>query len=365
MVLTWWLAGLALVVLFTPIVVFLVRGWRSRREELLGYFTDEAIRLYFERFYSAALPEKSTEAAAFARHHDAHFGRHHFVLPLLVLAGVASIALAWCADSFAQAAGDKSYFWRPLSPIPVAALLGAYAWVVFELISESVRRTLSPSNILWAIFRFAVAAPIAMAVTSLFQDVLGVALAFLLGGFPTQQLMVLLRRLANQKLGLGDQPEGRVSEIQVLDSVDRRTAERLAEENITAIVQLAYCNPVEISIRTSIRLDVIADYVGQALVWNYLGEDTPKLRRLGIRGAPEVADLWRELNDEEPDGRVLKQNAEKTVDFAATALKLDPGAFRNTIAQVAEDPYTVFLCSIWGLDGKAESSDPEQSGVND
>jgi hypothetical protein len=349
MVVTWWVAGLALVALFAPVVLFLGWEWRSRRDEVLAYFADKAIILYFKRFFSASVPESADAKRAFAEHHDRLFGRRHFVLPLLVLLAVSAVAIAWCADSYAQAAGDSGLFWRPLPPIPVSALFGAYAWVLYDFISQAVCRVLGPSNVLWATYRFAIAAPLAGAVASLFNEDLGVPLAFLLGSFPTHSLMLMMRRLANQKLGLGDQAEGRESELQLLDSLDRRTAERFAEENITCIVQLAYCNPVEVCIRTSIRLDVITDYVGQALLWNYLQEDTKLLRTIGIRGAPEIANLWDELNDTSPNAKALRETAEKTLAAAAKALKLEVETFRNTVAQIAEDPYTVFLCSIWVL----------------
>jgi hypothetical protein len=357
MVATLWLAALALAVLFTPVAFFLFRGWTTRRDELLNCFTEAALLLYFKRFFPAVDQRQDGVRAAFSRHHNVLFGRGQFVLPLFVLAVVAGIALLWCADSIAQAAGDKGLFWRPLSPIPVAALLGAYVWILFEFISESVRRTLSTSNILWATFRIAIAAPLAGAVTSMFEPGIGLSIAFLLGSFPTQPLMVLVRRLATKKLGLGDEPEGLESEVQGLDSIDRRTAERLADENVTAVVQMAYCNVVEISIRTGMRLDVVADYAGQALVWDYLGKDAAKLRPLGIRGASEVADLWTELNSEEAEDAALRRTAEKTLVVAAGLVGVDAEAFRNTVAQIAEDPYTIFLCSIWGLDEDEEESE--------
>lgn len=328
-------------------------GWKSRREGVLSYFTRKAIVLYFIRFSLASVPKAEAAKRAFAEHHDKLFGRRcHFVFPCVVLAAASSVAIAWCADSIAQAAGDTGLLWRPLSPIPISALLGAYAWVLFDFISQCVRRAFSPSNLLWATFRFAIAAPLATSVASLFNEDSGVPLAFLLGFFPTQSLMLLTRRFANQKMGLGDQPDGIESELQLLGSLDRRTAERFAAQNILCIMQLAYCNPVEDCIRTNIRLDVIADYVGQALTWNYLREDTRALRAIGLRGATEIAVLWNEFNDENPDAASLRQTAEKTLTDAATVLKLEVDVFRNTVSQIGEDPYTIFLCEMWALEAE-------------
>jgi hypothetical protein len=348
--LTYWVAGLAIVVLLQPYLYFLVRGWGARRAELLDYFTEDVAVLFFQRFFPA-IPTKGLQARKrFAEYHDRLFGRRHFLLPLVVLAASGGGALVWCADSLARSAGDPGRIWRPLPEIAVSAILGAYLWALYDMTSESIRRTLNPTHLLWATFRIVIAVPLASAVTSITVPALGVPVAFLLGAFPTQPLMLLVRRLATKRLGLGDEPEGRESEVQILDSVDRRTAERLADENITTIAQMSYCNPVEISIRTGLRLDVLADYVGQALVWNYLNDQAPKLRPMGLRGAPEFGDLWDELEDDDAGSASQRAVAEKTLAAAGAAVNVAPDVFRNTVAQIAEDPYTVFLRSIWAID---------------
>jgi hypothetical protein len=191
----------------------------------------------------------------------------------------------------------------------------------------------------------------AYALTGYFKEDVGVPTAFLLGVFPTQWLIGFARKVARKWMNLGEGPEGQESELQTLQSMDPRMAERLADENILTNLQLAYADPIVLSIRTNLGFSTVVDFVSQALLWIYLEDDAKKLRKFGLRGAQEVRSLWDELHEHEdgtPEEKAeLKARAEETLDAAVVELSIDKAALRNTLGQVALDPYTTFLCEIW------------------
>jgi hypothetical protein len=81
------------------------------------------------------------------------------------------------------------------------------------------------------------------------------------------------------------------SDLLGLDGIDKPLVERLAIEDITSIVQLAYCDPIQLTMRTNLSFNAVVDLVSQALAWVYLGEKLTAIRPLGCRGAYEVRQL--------------------------------------------------------------------------
>jgi len=91
-------------------------------------------------------------------------------------------------------------------------------------------------------------------------------IAFLLGAFPTRSISTIARRLARRQLNLGaDTEEKAESELEALQGVDTRIAERFADEGITTIVPLAYSDPVELTTRcASFSFSFVVDCASQA-----------------------------------------------------------------------------------------------------
>jgi hypothetical protein len=190
------------------------------------------------------------------------------------------------------------------------------------------------------------AVPLAYAVGAMFAAQLAIPIAFLLGAFPTRSISTMARRLARRTLNLGaDTDEKAESELEKLQGIDTRVAERFADEGITTIVQLAYGDPVELTMRcASFSFSFVVDCVSQALAWEYLTDDLPKLRAYSLRGAQEIANLVREL-----DGTDLaaQKQAGDTLTAAAKSLGIDAVAFERTLREIKEDPYTEFILEVW------------------
>jgi hypothetical protein len=330
----------------------LLSGRISRRDEITGLLSPEAIESYFKRFHpNRALPAEGKHAAEFLKLYEEHLGLRTFVFPGVVLLAAIAIGIHWVRIGAPLYPTLDAPSAGTLPPIAVAAALGAYMWALIDFVEKYLRRSLAPSNLWWASFRFVIAVPMAYALTGYFKEDVGVPTAFLLGVFPTQWLIGFARKVARKWMNLGEGPEGQESELQTLQSMDPRMAERLADENILTNLQLAYADPIVLSIRTNLGFSTVVDFVSQALLWIYLEDDAKKLRKFGLRGAQEVRSLWDELHEHEdgtPEEKAeLKARAEETLDAAVVELSIDKAALRNTLGQVALDPYTTFLCEIW------------------
>src|SRR5208282_678422 len=344
-----------------PIAAFALRGWSIKRDDILGSFTTDAKALYLATF----LQVDSEQPAVASKQPDKDFddlyhkryGRWRLVLPTLLLITVclpltfliAESALArfvlsksGSAVTFAQAGVSNHYITLPR--VALAAIAGAFVWVVADLIAKYARYDLRPQDLLNATLRLAAAAPLGYAVASI-NPANGPFIAFAIGAFPLDAINVLLKRLANSKLNLdigvgGGQP----GQITKLDGIDSSIADRLQEEGITTVAQLAYCDSVQLCMRTGLLFDFVVDIVGQALAWIYLQDKLNDLRAGGLRSALEIRDMMEDLS--KPDE--TQANAAKALlQSLAATVKMDAAQFQNACDQIAEDPYTKFLYKVW------------------
>jgi hypothetical protein len=171
-------------------------------------------------------------------------------------------------------------------------------------------------------------------------------LAFVAGAFPLETVATIFRRVATQYLGLGiGVEEFNFDQVISLDGVDRPTADRLLAADVTTISQLAYCDPVQLTMRTGFAFDYIMDIVSQALAWLYFGEKLALLRPAGLRGAMELYDLLEAAKA--PVGGPSRLEADALMECAAKMIGVDRAGFHNACFEAAEDPYTRFLVAIW------------------
>ena len=338
-----WLAALLVVLLVGPPILYLLGPWTFRRHEILDGMSAPAIETYFETFH----PKVSNKTpASFSRFYAERFGRRHYVIPLVVLTLAGVTAIVWLVSTMLVWTGLRQPTSGTLDHISAAALSGAYLWVAADLIERWRFRDLSPADLWWGAWRLALAAPLAFAVSAMFTTQLAVPIAFLLGAFPTRSISTIARRLGRRALNLGaDTDEKAESELEKLQGIDTRIAERFADEGFTTIVQLAYADPVELTMRcASFAFSFVLDCASQALAWEYLMDDLIKLRPYSLRGAQEISSLITELDGHNP---VEKKTAHDTIAAAAKAIGIDPVAFERTLREIQEDPYTDFICKVW------------------
>lgn len=108
--------------------------------------------------------------------------------------------------------------------------------------------------------------------------------------------------------------------------------DRLQEEGIYTIQQLAYADPVDLVIRSNFQYAHIVDWVDQAILSIYMPDTLDRLRPCGIRGALEFAHL-------QGNPALLIQ--------VASVLGSDQVCLKNAIEQIDKDPHVLLLKNMW------------------
>lgn len=343
---------------------FLGFGWPTKKQQILDEFCDKTVKLYRDTFY----PESDVETAeAFARQYDERYGRHLFFFPValfvVTLLFVAYHSVSWVLLHDWLSAPEGT------AKIAIFALAGAYIWITYDLISRVRQNDVVTSDINRATLRLVLSLPFGFAVSA-FAGVLDggkvalstAALAFFVGVFPTDTVLKFMRRTGATALKLDAASSGEdVQQLTAIDGVSVPIAERLIDEGFRTNLQIAYADPIALTIKTGMGFSFILDCCGQALVRNYFNDDQMKiLRKFGLRTCIEVKSLSDPLA--EFDEAVLNALAAKTPAPAATpeqanaqaqltalagALALDEKSTRFIIDQIAGDPSSLFAWDMW------------------
>lgn len=334
-----------------PILAFIRRGWAIKRDDIVSSLNDNAKKLYLQTFLKE---EAKNPRNDFDRMYTHRYGRYRLTVPTVLLVLVLLTGTFCIAETAAVEILQFNHvkispaglgFTLPLAA--VGALAGSYTWVVYGLISNAAQYNLPPPFVLAATLRIIASVPLGYAIGALAEPNFGVFLAFAVGVFPLGTVQTILQRIATKqlKLDIGLDPTlGTDDQVVKLDGIDPPTADRLQDAGITTVPQLAYCDPVQLSMLTNIRFDAVVDMVDQALARIYLGDSLNEVRPYGLRGAMEVSNLLSDLNGADVYKR---EAAQKTLAACALATKLDADGLKNAFAEMSGDPYTVFLNRIW------------------
>jgi len=346
--LVYWACSIGWAMVILPAVVYLFTGWIARRERIITFLGGAQLKLYYEQYFPTV--DISRDSAAklckrFLKHYGKRYGRRTFVLPLILLAAVAAIGAAGTAQSI--------LVWRGLSngkafpEMAVSAFLGAFMWVVADQLGRFSSRDFTSTDVSNCIYRILIAVPFGYSLQTFTSKEFGIPLAFLLGAFPTGTLFTIARRLAGQKLGLGEEASGGKLQTEYLQDVSRTNAERFLDEGVSTIAELAWADPIDLSIRANRDFNYVVDCMSQALLWIYFEDRNPLnpvLYRFSLRGAQEASVLVDALIRKDP---VKLPAAQAALQGAAATLNMTTDALLHTLLQVKEDPYTEFLISIW------------------
>lgn len=384
--------------ILVPIIFYLATIWRWRRERLFKSLTPRCLRQYYLLFFpEAVLPQDDYGISAqFKRDFGKHYGLRFYILPLLLLMGltiVVDIASMGILLGWTPPVAIKPPV--PNEEVPgvmmVAALWGSLVWIAHDELGRICKHNIAPVDILHYSLRIVVAIPFGWSFSKLFTEIAGVPLAFMLGAFPTTTLLKFARRLSERRFGVADDEKQRGGELERLQCVGSPAADRLREQGVESIADLAYRDPIELSIRTNFDLKYVIDCVSQALLWIYFGDETDlrekQLYKFAFRGAQEVVhivedhDNWHE-QEEASTGALspLSAGARRVHDDVEAAIKeaqkilltpkidakvvqLPPAPQPEhahaqsdggesipllvTLRMVAADPFTKFICMLW------------------
>jgi lipoprotein signal peptidase len=317
-----------------PLFDFFFVGWKRRANEIATSLNAKAKQLYLNTFLQrqVALAQAPSE---FDKLYRDWYGRRYHVLPILLVLIISIV------ENFvlAQALQDlQSSEVKKLTTV-VAAIAGAYTFVTWEFFERMQRRDLSRTHILRGALRLTIALPLGFAFSSLSEGI-GPFLAFAIGVFPIEMLITILRRLANQKLKVEIGADTSGDQVKSLAGIDASIADRIADADITTITQLAWCDPIQLTMRANLQFNYVLDIVSQALAWVYLEKTLEKLRPLSLRGAIEIRILLLEIENgtaaEKRKARAVLPVAAKTADIALAGLIF-------AFDQIGYDPATEFL----------------------
>lgn len=342
-------AVVSAIIISYPLINYIYLGWKRKYNDIAGSLTAESARLYLYTFQRLKVP---TDVAMdeFTKFYLLWYGRRFLIVPsafLVVIVLMFTFVIgetSFVALAKSNASPIETSNFMTLPDIAVASIAGAYAFVSWDIILRSARRTLTPADILGSTIRIMIAIPLGYSLSSIVKENLAAFVAFAIAAFPIEATQTILQRLLNRQfnveLGAGTESDQVIN----LSGIDKNTADRLVEADITTILQMAYCDPVQTCMRTSLNFAVVSDLSAQALAWLYFENDLTKLRKFGLRGAREIRFLMQDLTKGDPDAKEL---AKELVQSASTYLGLSLDKLKNAFQQIANDPHTEFLAKAW------------------
>jgi hypothetical protein len=338
--------------LIFPLVHYVWNGWEAKRKDIMDSLNAEARLAYFKMFArnDAIPPSASIASTQFETLYSKWYGRRFFIVPGVLLFVVGAIAITMVALTGLY---RLHYFVTPplidLPDIAMAAIAGAYLWVVDDFISRARRLDFAPSDVMWGVLRLTIAIPMGYAFARVASSSAGPFVAFALGAFPLATLQSMLRRLANKSLSIEATAAEASDDIIKLQGVNPAIVERLANEDVTTVTQIAYCDPVRLVMRSSLSFDFVCDCMNQALAWMYLQSDLWTIRPLGMRGAAEIQQLVGDFDHAPTTSgeQVVHDRAVAAFPIIALAIKQDPITLQVVFRQIAGDPFTDFLSRVW------------------
>lgn len=336
----------AWIFLLIPSIIYLKTAWQIRFETLKAGLGHHALKLYFGQFFPAKKGISGDELGKeFEELYYRRYGQRLYIIPLILLMVISAIGIFLVGyNLFSWLKIDSRL--EPISPVAIAAFLGAYMWVAYDQIQRFRMRDFTFHDVNDCSFRFLIAIPLGFSFAAIFKESVGVTSAFFLGTFPSQTLFKFGRRFITEQLKVkGKNPEEPSNELEQLQCINREEAERYREEGKTTILQLAYSDPVDLTMRTNFDFNYVVDCISQALLWLYVGKkDMDKLRPLGIRGAQEAYTLEESLNSNDTEEKTIAEGNFREI---AQALNVTENTLKMLLNEVTEDPYTQFIVNVW------------------
>jgi hypothetical protein len=172
-----------------------------------------------------------------------------------------------------------------------------------------------------------------------------------------------------------DSSGNNVQELVKIDGITVPIAERFIDEGVITNLQLAYADPVALTIKSGMDFSFILLCCAQALVRTYFNDDQMKVvKKYALRTGFEIKTLNDALNSydtvkddaakagkaEPPPPNSAQAAAKEQLENFAIALALDAASTRFILDQIAGDPYTKFIWWMW-----PDTPDPQQTDAAD
>lgn len=245
---------------------------------------------------------------------DEAFGFRNYILPLLFVTSislVASYIIVYAVEIFPYFSknyeGDiNDSFILSLTSLGtedleiqrrslvalLMAFLGSFLWSARDMITRLIHEDLPPSVFYWAGLRMILAAVVALVLSFIFggEGMSGVInpdnvipwLALGTGMFPDRIINYLSKRFNSLFSNKFDVNSGYLS-LENIEGISLRHKERLSEENIESVQNLASAGLTELIVNTPFEPRQILDWIGQAKMLCYAKAHAEQFRSVGIR----------------------------------------------------------------------------------
>jgi len=242
----------------------------------------------------------------------------------------------------------------------ILALLGAFVWSVYEILSRRYSRDLTPQELLEITFRLIAAIPIGYAFSQLAADKWDAPLAFAASALPVRDLRRLIRErgLAKASAVPGSERLPTAHLGQVVDGISNETAARLEELNITTAWDLAYVDPVALMARTGYSLRLILAWMDQALLVVYFDGKKTVLGNLAIPCALDLCEFYEKHCMDPATGKPKSCDEDNAVKDLAAKLDIPATILPERLCSLCIDPHLRFLAACWYPEGGSDSPAP-------
>ncbi len=226
---------------------------------------------------------------------------------------------------------------------------GAYIYVLILLGRRNFQRDITPASVLWCCLTMAVGPMLALVLAyvwigSSFNNLGPLnekAIFFLAGLAPRHLTAFLLEILRRAMLAATGKPAlvTRLMPLQQVRGITREVEERLEEEGIFDVINLAMADPMRLLRNTSFDKFQILTWIDEALLIYTFPQHWQALENEGITGAMDMAWYIVCLHDTES---------------LAVQVKLNPDGLKKIVQRLAEDAQVQLIWILYDLDNPNE-----------
>jgi len=349
-------AVIAFITVPAMIVVYRLLLIKRRTDDLLtNLWNAKSIETYIDLFMppEGAAPQKNSSYAELSKVAKEVFLQIHswkqygipFVVLTVLIAIVVIVSTLWFDAKLHNHGGTIGTIPEPI----IMALVGAYVWSVYEILSRIHTRDLTPDDLGDIALRPLTAIPIGYTFSLFAASGLESSFSFVAAAFPLRDVRMLLRKSVLKKLDqslAGEDSPHAGTLASVIDGMGPDTIARLQELQVNTYVDLAYTDPIRLMARTGYSLRQVLVWLDQALLVVYTFPFKDKLVSAGLPCAQDASEFYVQHCLE---GGKERLDASEQPAVVALAQKLDmPGVLvPEFLRRIHKDPHVEFLLQIW------------------